>query len=404
MILIPDIHINSQHWDRILNHLESIAIQHDDREILLLGDYVYMFSYDRSMLIRLFKLLVQRTQSWKVVKVMSGNHDRLSGHFVFEEGKHSFESLSNTSIEFITQPTHRVDAEKTLHVVLPYHDQLHEPHTSSYYKPDSWSWSPHQDLVNTITLLMSSSKKWEQLSWLINKIALCYYETNKDVFDRVVIYHHYYVAKTQFPWVQATFSFQDKALHPWLCSLDKLFLVSWHIHEPFSYHNYLCCGSLRHTSQLETNEFKYYFVGTPWTWFDAFMLHTNPHIVVDSLDDIDESIQSIIQQSHDNLKWTLINTIHTSNPEPSQTHITLVTHDYEVKTSEQKLLSAHEQYSSFRVKYQSTDIVADFWSTIQSDYRSSFSDRKTLLWEYLWFKYPDQKQSLMDFLEENKIV
>jgi hypothetical protein len=59
MLLIPDIHINTQYRDQIISKLSDIVTHHsDEKHIVLLGDYVYMFSYDRDALLALYKLLI----------------------------------------------------------------------------------------------------------------------------------------------------------------------------------------------------------------------------------------------------------------------------------------------------------------------------------------------------------
>ena len=71
MILIPDIHISAKQGDKILRVLENIFETHDDQEVLFLGDYVYMFSYDRAYLLRLFELFVKLYQQGRRVLVMA---------------------------------------------------------------------------------------------------------------------------------------------------------------------------------------------------------------------------------------------------------------------------------------------------------------------------------------------
>ena len=77
MILIPDIHISAKHGNKILHTLEDIFQNHDDQDVLFLGDYVYMFSYDRAYILRLFDLFVRLYQQGRNVVVMAGNHDWL---------------------------------------------------------------------------------------------------------------------------------------------------------------------------------------------------------------------------------------------------------------------------------------------------------------------------------------
>lgn len=95
---------------------------------------------------------------------------------------------------------------------------------------------------------------------MLNSIVLTYYETNKNKYPKIVFYHHYYTAKTFFPGVNTQFQFRDGAIHPKFLDINGIMLISGHIHEPFSFQNYLCCGSFWHTSSLEKNEAKYYFV------------------------------------------------------------------------------------------------------------------------------------------------
>ena len=71
MILIPDVHIGTKQGDKILRALESIFQTHDDQDVLFLGDYVYMFSYDRSYLLKLFDLFVSLYQQGRRVLVMA---------------------------------------------------------------------------------------------------------------------------------------------------------------------------------------------------------------------------------------------------------------------------------------------------------------------------------------------
>lgn len=71
MILIPDIHISAKQGDKILRVLENIFETHNDQEVLFLGDYVYMFSYDRAYLLKLFELFVKLYQQGRRVLVMA---------------------------------------------------------------------------------------------------------------------------------------------------------------------------------------------------------------------------------------------------------------------------------------------------------------------------------------------
>ncbi len=410
MILIPDIHINAKYGDKILQTLEEIFKRHDDQEILFLGDYVFMFSYDRTYLLQLFQLFVRLYQQGRTVKVISGNHDWIQGHFVFAEWKHAFDliwersSWSHWSLSFITQPTHWVDEHNHLHIILPYNDHLQAPEESDYYQPSLFNSSSQHEIRTQSELLCASHNSWEQLSWLLNTIALTYYETNHKHFDHIQIYHHYYTASVAFPTVQAKFSYKDGALHPWLLNLPWLYLISGHIHKPFSYQHYLCCGSFRHTSTLEINEMKYYFVGDTTNWWEAHMNHINPQIQVEQLEEIDNQIDSMVVLSWEIIKGEQIRTSNVSPLMYNQIDLRLKVSDHTwwVDMMNNPLI---QPFHSFQIKYTpSSSEWSLFTSAIESDYRTSFTDWKQLLQEYINHAYPDQSTHLLEFLQKNKIV
>jgi len=71
--------------------------------------------------------------------------------------------------------------------------------------------------------------------------------------------HHWYINKTAFPWQFAQFSFRSPALSELVLDEEWVLVFSWHLHQPFTYKNYMCCWSLRSTSPLEVNQLKYFF-------------------------------------------------------------------------------------------------------------------------------------------------
>ena len=170
MILIPDIHINAKYGNKILAKLEELFAKHKDDEVVFLGDYVYMFSYDRSYLLKLFKLFISLCKEGRKVKIMAGNHDWIQDQFVFEEGKHlreMFEAGENTmkgSLQFITQPTQWVDEMQTLHVVIPYNDRLEEPAESEFYDTKLLTFSEQTEVLESSRGLLESHKNGEKLS------------------------------------------------------------------------------------------------------------------------------------------------------------------------------------------------------------------------------------------------
>ncbi len=86
MLLIGDIHITTKHADAIIASIASYAQENnDEKNIIFLGDYMYMFSYDRTALARLFDLFLSLRKSGKNVYVLAGNHDWIGQQFVYAE-------------------------------------------------------------------------------------------------------------------------------------------------------------------------------------------------------------------------------------------------------------------------------------------------------------------------------
>lgn len=75
-------------------------------------------------------------------------------------------------------------------------------------------------------------------------------------YPDLMLIHHYYTNKEQFPGYRASFSYKDVALSEHFLEVPGLKMISGHLHEPFVYKNYLCVGSLWATSSLENNQIK----------------------------------------------------------------------------------------------------------------------------------------------------
>lgn len=94
MLIVGDIHMTGRQQDPILTTLQEFVAAHpDEQHILFLGDYVYHFSYERKSLLALFGFFVELYKQGKSVWILAGNHDRIQEHFVFTEGKWSFDLL-----------------------------------------------------------------------------------------------------------------------------------------------------------------------------------------------------------------------------------------------------------------------------------------------------------------------
>ncbi len=86
MLLIGDIHITTKYTDQIIDSLRRYVGQFPhEKHIIFMGDYMYMFSYDRRALARLFDLFLDFRQQGKNVYILAGNHDWIGQQFVYAE-------------------------------------------------------------------------------------------------------------------------------------------------------------------------------------------------------------------------------------------------------------------------------------------------------------------------------
>jgi predicted phosphodiesterase len=249
MLLIGDIHITTKHTESIIDTIRSyIAHFPDEQNIIFLGDYMYMFSYDRKALGRLFDLFLALWQEGKNVYILAGNHDRIGQQFVYAEWKKIADMLgqkSQNSIRFITSPEiHTIENKEIFFFPFSKHISI----------PDRID---DHDISPIVKSLLASKNSNERLSGEINMIVDGYRKKYKDL----TIIHHYYIADTRFPGQKALFNYKDIALAPDLLHDENIRLISGHIHMPFAYKNYLCTGSVRYTSPLETDHHKFL-----WQW------------------------------------------------------------------------------------------------------------------------------------------
>ncbi len=258
MLLIGDIHISSRLWPQIIQSLRSFIDTHSDEEnIVFLWDYVYHFSYDRNAILELYTIFVELFKSGKNVYVLAGNHDRLWQHFVYAEAKKAFdiintlEKWSTGKLYFITSPqTHTIEWEDI--IFLPY---MLQPEEIQDHR-EVWDEWRMRGVTTQIEELKKSGDKHKELSGKINSIVLHYAQKYYQQHQNVTIIHHYYFNKIKFPWQRARFYFKDIALSEFFLQAPHMKFLSWHLHQVFSYQNYLCIGSVRSTSSLENNQIK----------------------------------------------------------------------------------------------------------------------------------------------------
>lgn len=170
---------------------QFVQAHSDESNILLMGDYVYHFSYHRHALMSLLDLFIQWANQDKKVYILAGNHDRLGQHFVYTEAQkilHTLPSVS-TNLFFITEPLLR-EIEGTNILFIP-------------YKLNRSSYTPQSSQYNFDEKLLAcehSTNTTTQMSFMLNAyVADMVTDIAPSTDKSLTIIHHYYTAGIQFP-------------------------------------------------------------------------------------------------------------------------------------------------------------------------------------------------------------
>ena len=402
MLFIWDIHITSKHATVLLEQIRDMVNTHPtEQHLIFLGDYVYHFSYDRKALLQLFWLFIELASQGKTLYIVAGNHDWIAGHFVFEEARQTLLFTWSTHIHFITQPR-QTTIEWVECLFLPfYHPDTKTPPIHDYF--------PH---------LYEEAHPQRKISRKINNILaeeIAHRQAYKKT-DRLLLIHHWYIAKTKFPGQQATFSYESPALDPQFLDNETIWAISWHLHEPFCYKQYLCTGSSRHTSPLEINQQKFaYMLDTTQRQITAFPLRYNPYLQMPypkkalTKEDITIHIQNNFSRISEQLNAGK-RTIHTQTLNSYNLTYTTLT----VTTENQTVQALPDAFD--------TDLLKDIWTIKHKlmhhtdlslvseldraslDLTNRFSDWKTLLRRFLEQKYGSTAPRYVQLLEEEKLL
>lgn len=409
MLLIGDIHINTRYQDKIISEMKRICLLHPEQtNIVFLGDYVYHFAYDRNALLQLYKFFLELFGEGKNLYILAGNHDRLGNSFVFEEAQKAFEiinhqtniSVSTGSIHFITKPTkHNIEGKTFL--FMPF--MLPEQHPLTTYTANN----PDLQAISTFgTLLQQSPNKNEAFSWYLTTLLAEYIDQDPNM----TIIHHYYFNGTIFPGQKSKFTYKDIALHEWFLQLPMTRYISGHLHQAFTYTTYMCTGSVRSTSSLESNQTKYIAIYTPENEsIQAIPIAINPHITIEQdtlltqewlttyLDHLYESNKKYFSSD----KW--ICNIPAPEPIPLKNiSLTLnVEHiDYDqIDSLITPELRKNCQDVKLKKNIKNVDTLLQNF-TVNADNIHGFNDRKQILHEYIQKKfgtdYPKYEKALKE--------
>jgi len=425
MLLIWDLHITSRYKDKILAELQSFVEAYpDEKNIIFLGDYVYHFSYDRNALMSLYHFFLELFKAGKHVYILAGNHDRLGNNFVFEEAKKAFEVMSNVKwemintqhvgqIKFITEPMlTEIEGEKIF--FFPYFIDMENA------KLEMWnekSRTVNRSTLPVIQTLIDSLNKNEKLSWIANQILLDMVEKEKNL----TVIHHHYINNTKFPGQKSIFHYKDVALDEAFLDMPDIKMISGHLHQAFAHKNYLCTGSVRSTSSLETNQMKYLrtYSNPAKAWqaaqMEAHELNINPYITLEETGMIDESvllnqIENVREANRKNLSDSTtrkIKFMNKKNINLNSLYLSLKVDniDYEhIEKFVDEDLRMKIKDIKLKKNIQDIEDIRENFETSGKNLSESFADRKQILKEYLQSKYPNDFQKYEETLHEMKLL
>ena len=397
---------------------------------------MYMFSYDRQALWDLFDFFLQLRWQGKNIYIMAGNHDWLNQHFVYHEGKKitdilmqntAFNRDNTNKIHFITEPSVQTIDWKDI-LFMPYNKKFlgdyagrntalhHTTHndwsndnttnhtneaTSGFFSSTS-EWQTIESIRTETQTLLKSTNYNEQLSGALNHYLLEHYK------EWMTLIHHYYTAKTPFPWQQAQFDYKDIALHPSRMSIaDRV--ISWHLHKAFSYKNYLCTWSVWNTTSGERNQCKRL---RRWdTLQDRFESHEiaiNPYISTTSTN---ISLQGLhtemtdIRNEHKMLFDTSITIAQESEYDMAVT--SLILYSPESISTLETSIDSELKSALWDIQIKQTSSQKDMTELLdisQYNIKQSLLDWKELVKKYLLSRYWDESEKYRTVLSELNIL
>lgn len=404
MLFVGDIHICKKQQHALLEQLRAYFAQHaDEKQIIFLGDYVYHFTYERGALLALFGLFVELLHQGKELWILSWNHDRLQGHFVFDEARQLCDLMWNEGkrLHIITQPQFATieDQEVLFMPSLPFDQPVAQGEKYAYLEAEEHPNAKQSARLNQC--ITDMVQEWRA----------------KETLHPLLLIHHRYVVNTVFPWQQARFSFTSPGIDAaWLDATD-IRMLSGHLHSAFVHKNYLCTGSIWYTSPLESNEVKWMFRRETWGNILATPFVINPYIVIDQKEgemvdqaQLQELRQTLCQKSASLLQSTVrdIVVVDTMPALPlTQTTLTIRRPlvDY---TALDSLVDMDTQRLLADVKIKATlalpSVLLEEINDASLELTERISDRKILLRRYIDAKYTDRAPAYRSLLQEMSLV
>lgn len=401
MLLIWDIHLSAKVKSKVLEQLRAfISSKPEESTIIFLWDYVYHFSYDRTALLELFQYFLELYEQWKKVYILAWNHDWLSENFVFEEWKKVFDLLKKDwTLKFITRPyLTEIEGEKTL--FLPFTLNLHEEEYECYEK---WKTPLTEGLLE-------SKEKNEIFSWKLNQLVNGFIKEEW----KLTIIHHYYINKESFPWYRSSFSYKDIAFSEQLLDNPDITLISWHLHAPFIYKNYLCTWSIWPTSSLESNHLKgmFQYSKREFSFYASqplYYLESNtPWLTTaKNLKSLYTQNTQLLKQVFESSKLFSLQNFEVPELDITKVILTLKVKDLDYDRIDEALdPKLREKLSDFRLKKDSKYMNDLLEKLVRPDEEKlqSFWWRQDLLKQFLKIHYPNEYTKYEQTLRELKII
>ena len=386
MLFIWDLHFKMDKKEEIFKKLLEKIELIKPSNIVFLWDYVYHFAYNPKIIWDFFDFCLKLSKNKKIF-ILAWNHDYIKWHFIFKEAEKAL-NLANTNLKIISLPKIEI-INNTKFLFFPYFTDLVDEET--ILKVDKTLKSAQikeKNILNKIFIKAYQNYKQEdnnlKISWSINIKFVEMYLLHKPQ----VLVHHFYTENKIFPWQFSKFSFKNIALDENILDLDMK-IISWHLHQPFKYKNYICVWSFWNTSQLEENDTKVIFYYPD----NFYQIIINPYITIDSNDynNINkEIILDKFEKNIINIENNLWKNIIRDNFSIKNINLTIKTNSF--KTTEEKIdkkLIKEISNINYRQKINKLWNILDQLKIDNEQLAISFSSWKQLAQEYIKKKYPD---------------
>ncbi len=426
MLFVWDVHINAKQSAKILQELRQFVDGFPaEKNIVFLGDYMYMFSYDRQALADLFDFFLSLWDEGKNVYVMAGNHDWLNQHFIYHEWKKIADILnartSENKIHFVTEPsTYLIEWKEFF--FLPFNKEfLHtqkETFLEKYATSIPWSLADAPSLFSESIRLLASKNSNEQLSWALNMTLFEIYFSDTTAEKKPILVHHYYTANTSFPWQFAKFDYKDISLHHLRMEVVPT-VISGHLHKAFTHKNYFCVGSTWHSSSTERDQQKRFWQYDPEKNLRAGKgININPYLTLD-LDATgvwttdqsitNETITAVYQNVYKNhISWFGENIDPWAIPTFDASDISLIFYTQKNISDIEQLLSSEIRETIHDIQYKqklsTQEDMTELLDISQYNLQQSLLDWKELVKKYILSRYWTESEKYRTLLSELNIL